>query len=157
PLFLREDFFKLREFIKKYVKHGDEGTLIYEIENGKIRPSKSLADSLHSMLSGNKEFTLIDTQKIVFETAVSLATARHKNPSMSKQVVVVKGGPGTGKSVVAVNLLSELTSRGLVSQYVTRNSAPRGVYQVKLTGKFTKSRISNLFTSSGSFYDSDAD
>ena len=44
---------------------------------------------------------------------------------------------------------------GLVSQYVTRNSAPREVYQIKLTGKFTKTRIANLFSSSGSFYDID--
>lgn len=157
PLFCREDFYKLRDFIKKFVKYGDQGTLIYEIENGKIRPSKSLADSLHSMLSGNKEFTLIDTQKLVYETSLSVATNKHKNPSMNKQVVIVKGGPGTGKSVVAINLLSELTKRGLVTQYVTRNSAPREVFQVKLTGKFTKSRISNLFKSSGSFYEAEPD
>lgn len=152
PVFFREDLFKLREFVKKYVKYGDAGSLMYVIDNGKIRPSKSLADSLHSMLVGNKEFTLIDTQKIVYETALKLAT---DNNGSNKNVMVVKGGPGTGKSVVAINLLSELTSRELVTQYVTRNSAPREVFQYMLTGKFTKSRISNLFTSSGAFTDSE--
>lgn len=148
PVFFREDFFKLRDFIKRFVKYGDQGTLMYEIDHGKIRPSKSLADSLHSMLKGNKEFTLIDTQKIVYETALNLAK---REDDHTKYVVVVKGGPGTGKSVVAINLLAEITRKGLVTQYVTRNSAPREVFQVMLTGKFTKSRISNLFTSSGSF------
>ncbi len=157
PLFFREDVFKLRDFIKRYVKSGDSGALMYEIENGKIRPSKSLVDSLHSMLNGNDEFVLIDNQKIVYETALGLAVAKSSSPSMRKQVIIVKGGPGTGKSVVAINLLSEMTGRGLVVQYVTRNSAPREVFQVKLTGKFTKSRISNLFKSSGSFYDIDPD
>ncbi|QQS38821.1 DUF2075 domain-containing protein [Candidatus Woesebacteria bacterium] len=149
PVFLREDMLKLQTFIKKYVKYGDNGDVIYAIENGKIRPSKALADSLSSMLEGNKEFILIDDQKLVYETALKLA--RESNES-NKNVLIVEGGPGTGKSVVAINLLTELTNRGQVTQYVTRNSAPREVYQIKLTGKFTKSRISNLFSSSGSFY-----
>lgn len=109
------------------------------------------------MLAGNKEFTLIDTQKIVYESAINLATKNHRLDHPTKQVMVVKGGPGTGKSVVAINLLSELTSKGLVVQYVTRNSAPREVFQVMLTGKFTKSRISNLFKNSGNFIDTDRD
>lgn len=125
---------------------------MYEIDNGKIRPSKSLADNLHSMLKGNKEFNLIDIQKIVFESAIKSAK---ESTISNKNVIVVKGGPGTGKSVVAINLLAELTKKGLVTQYVTRNSAPREVFQVMLTGKFTKSRISNLFTSSGTFHNID--
>jgi uncharacterized protein len=149
PVFLRPDALKLQNFIKSFVKYGDKGEVLYAIENGKIRPSKALADNLASMLQGNQEFILIDDQKLVYETALKLA----KGSSVTnKNVLIVKGGPGTGKSVVAVNLLTELTKRGDVTQYVTRNSAPREVYQAKLTGKFTKTRISNLFSSSGSFY-----
>lgn len=150
PVFLRDDMLSLQIFIKKFVKYGDKGIVLYAIENGKIRPSKALADSLSSMLDGNKEFILIDDQKLVYETALKLARESSED---NKNVLIVEGGPGTGKSVVAINLLTELTKQGQVSQYVTRNSAPREVYQVKLTGKFTKSRISNLFSSSGSFYD----
>ncbi|NTW27669.1 MAG: DUF2075 domain-containing protein [Candidatus Moranbacteria bacterium] len=150
PIFLKPDILKLRDFIKQFVKYGDKGALLYFIENGKIRPSKALADSLASMLDGNQEFTLIDDQKLVFETALKLA---RKSTDTNKNVLIIEGGPGTGKSVVAINLLTELTKRGDVTQYVTKNSAPREVYQVKLTGKFTKTRIANLFSSSGSFYD----
>lgn len=150
PVFLREDGLKLQEFIKKFVKYGDKGDVLYAIENGKIRPSKALADSLASMLQGNQEFILIDDQKVIYETALKLA---RESTEENKNVLIVEGGPGTGKSVVAINLLTELTKRGDVTQYVTRNSAPREVYQVKLSGKFTKTRISNLFSSSGSFHD----
>lgn len=152
PVFLRPDAQKLRDFIKKYVKYGDKKDILYRIDNGKIKPSKQLADSLGSMLEGNKDFTLIDDQKIVYETALKLASQSTEN---NKNVLIVKGGPGTGKTVVAINLLVELTRMGQVAQYVTRNSAPRKVYEAKLTGKFTKSRISNLFTSSGSFTNSE--
>ncbi len=153
PVFLKTDALKLQEFIKKFVKHGDNANILYLIENGKIRPSKALTDSLASMLDGNKEFILIDDQKLVYETALRLAK---ESTEQNKNVLIVEGGPGTGKSVVAINLLTELTKRGNVTQYVTKNSAPREVYQVKLSGKFTKTRISNLFSSSGSFFDIDA-
>ena len=150
PVFLKSDALDLQKFIKKFVKYGDKTNILYSIENGKIRPSKALADNLSSMLEGNKEFILIDDQKVVYETALKLAKESTEN---NKNVLVVEGGPGTGKSVVAINLLTELTKRENVTQYVTKNSAPREVYQVKLSGKFTKTRISNLFSSSGSFYD----
>jgi len=148
PLFLRSDAQKLKDFIKKFVKHGDKNSILYQIDNGRIRPSKQLADNLGSMLEGNQEFILIDDQKIVYETALKLAS---EATDEVRNILIVEGGPGTGKSVVAINLLVELTKRGHLAQYVTRNSAPRKVYEAKLTGRISRSRISNLFTSSGSF------
>ncbi len=148
PVFLRTDALKLREFIKQFVKFGDKGKVMYQIESGNIRPSKSLADSLKKMLDGNEEFIMIDDQKLVYETALYLAK---KSATGNKNVLIVQGGPGTGKSVVAINLLVELTKRGLVTQYITKNAAPRAVYQSKLTGTRTLTEISNLFTGSGSF------
>lgn len=153
PVFLRPDARKLQDFIKKFVKYGDNKNILYLIESGKIRPSKALADSLASMLQGNQEFNLIDDQKVVYEKALILAK---ESTTQNKNILIVEGGPGTGKSVVAINLLTELTKRGNVTQYVTKNSAPREVYQVKLSGTFSKTRISNLFSSSGSFYNIEA-
>ncbi|MBN9693741.1 MAG: DUF2075 domain-containing protein [Verrucomicrobia bacterium] len=153
PAFLRDDAKKLREFIKAHVRYGDNGQAMYRIRDGKLRPSKNLADHLASLLQGNREFYLIDEQKTVFETALHLATT---STPKNKNVLIVHGGPGTGKTVVAVNLLVELTNRGLVAQYVTKNSAPRAVYESKLTGVFKKSRISNLFVGSGAFTETPA-
>lgn len=148
PVFLKNDALKLREFIKDHVKHGDRNQIMYRIDHGKLKPSKNLADQLDSMLKGNQEFLMIDDQKIVYETALKLATESNLN---SKNVLIVEGGPGTGKSVVAINLLVELTKREHLTKYVTRNAAPRDVYESKLTKSFRKSHISNLFSGSGSF------
>lgn len=148
PAFLKNDALKLREFIKTFVKYGDKTNIMYRIEAGKIRPSKALSDSLSSMLKGNQEFVMIDDQKIVYETAISLA---RKSSEKNKNVLIVQGGPGTGKSVVAINLLVQSTKAGLVSKYVTKNSAPRDVYASKLTGTLKKTEFSNLFSGSGSF------
>lgn len=150
PLFLRGDAErdKLRAFIRRWVRTGDRGDTIWRIDGGKIRPSKMLADSLVGMLEGKREFVLIDDQKLVFETA--LAAAR-KAESGLKQVLIVEGGPGTGKTVLAINLLATLTQAGLVCRYVSKNAAPRAVYEAKLTGQMTATRIRNLFSGSGSF------
>ena len=118
PLFLKGDAAKLRSFIKRYIKYGDNRKNLYKIENGRIRPSKSLQDSLNSMLKGNQEFIMIDDQKVVYEEALQLAAKAVS--TNQKQVLIVEGGPGTGKSVLAINLLVELTNRNLVCQYVTK-------------------------------------
>ena len=149
PIFLKPDAIKLQEFIKSHVKYGDTSNVMYRIDHGKIKPSKNLADQLSSMLQGNDEFVLIDDQKVAYETALKLSK---ESSDEVKNVFIVEGGPGTGKSVLAINLLVELTKQELVAQYVTRNSAPREVYQAKLTGTFTKSRIANMFSGSGSFH-----
>ncbi|GMB08098.1 DUF2075 domain-containing protein [Thermolongibacillus altinsuensis] len=149
PVFLKGDAAKLRSFIKRYVKYGDNKENLYKIEKGRIRPSKSLQDTLNSMLKGNREFIMIDEQKVVYETALQLASEAVR--TNQKQVLIVEGGPGTGKSVLAINLLVELTNRSLVCQYVTKNAAPRKVYAQKLKQDFRKGHIDNLFTGSGSY------
>lgn len=153
PVFLKGEAIKLREFIKQFVKHGDDKKIMYRIDQGRIKPSKMLADSMVSMLNGQPEFIMIDDQKVVYETALQLSTKANIN---QKQILVVKGGPGTGKSVVAVNLLVELTNRGLLAKYVSKNAAPRAVYENKLTGSVKKTVISNLFGGSGAYVEAKA-
>jgi uncharacterized protein len=148
PAFLKTDAIQFQEFIKENFTEGDSGHTLDLLERGTIRPSKGLADAIASMLSGNSEFTLIDDQKIVFETARSLSS---RATSTSKQVLIVEGGPGTGKSVVAINLLVDAIQEGKIAKYVTRNAAPRAVYESHLSGTLRKSRISQLFVGSGSF------
>ncbi|MCG1028887.1 DUF2075 domain-containing protein [Virgibacillus halodenitrificans] len=155
PVFTKGDAKKLRDFIKTYIKHGDNKETLYKIEKGKIRPSKSLQDSLSSMLKGNDEFMMIDEQKVVYEEALRLADEAQR--TNTKQVLVVEGGPGTGKSVLAINLLVELTKKSLVAQYVTKNSAPRNIYATKLKQDFKKTHIDNLFKGSGSYVDAPTD
>lgn len=137
----------LRAFIKTYVPRGPGRAVLFELESGCIRPSKALADSVVKLLKGNPEFTLLDDQKEVFEAAKA---ACRQAMAEAPRVVIVKGGPGTGKSVVAVNLLSTLRD-GLVVKYVSKNAAPRAVYSEKLMQEPSNAHLANLFAGSGSF------
>ena len=151
PLFAREDVKKLADFIMRFVRHGDPNDIMYRIENGRIRPSKTIADSISKMIAGHQEFIMIDDQKVVFERTMEII----RNSSIDrKQVVIVRGGPGTGKSVVAIQLTAMLTAEQRLVQYVSKNSAPREVYASKLSGYRNKTWVNNLFKGSGSYVDS---
>jgi DUF2075 family protein len=152
PAFCNGEVIKLREFICRHIRMADNGEVLFAIESGRLRPSKSLQDALTGMLAGNDEFVMIDDQKVVLESAIQLA--REAQKSGTRQVLIVQGGPGTGKSVVAVNLLVKLTAEGMVTQYVSKNSAPRNVYAKLLQrGKRSQAYIKTLFRGPGKFYE----
>jgi uncharacterized protein len=150
PLFLKgdEERKRLREFIKQHIRHGRGRQVLFDLEGGRLRPSKALADVVDKLLKGNQEFALIDDQKEVFEAAK--AACRIANASGTPRVVIIEGGPGTGKSVVAVNLLATLRE-GFVVKYISKNAAPRAVYSDKLIQNPDNSHLVNLFGGSGSF------
>lgn len=143
PAFTRGQVEKLRAYIKQSIKKGDNKELLYSVEHGKIKPSKSLQESIAKMLKGNREFVMLDEQKVVFEEILN--ASRRSMEDDKKRVIIVQGGPGTGKTVVAINLLAQLTNEGQFCQYVSKNSAPRNVYQKKLKGEMQKSSIDNMF------------
>ena len=151
PAFTRGQVSKLREFIKKCVKKGDNKDILYKVEHGKIKPSKSLQNEIASMIKGNQEFVMIDDQKVVYEEILEIS--RESMDNNEKNVIIVEGGPGTGKSVLAINLLAKLTNEDQFVQYVSKNSAPRSVYLQKLKGVMRKSSIENMFKGSGIYYD----
>lgn len=151
PLFLKKDSQKLRNFIERHIKKSDQGKLLYEIDHGKIRPSKALQDTLSSMLDGNEEYYMLDEQKVVYSSIKKIV--EESRFSNEKHTIIVQGGPGTGKSVLAINLLVDF--RDLTVSYVTKNAAPRDVYFAKLKrGRHKYQYVKTLFRSSGSFVNS---
>lgn len=150
PLFLRQDTDAMVDFLCRCLRQGDGGETIERIRDGRARPSRQLAECFEQMVLGNSEFTLIDEQKVVYERV--LALARRLRPG-KRTVVLVRGGPGTGKSVVAIHLMASLLEKRLNVRYVSKNAAPRTVFRAKLTGQMRRSRYDNLFSGSGAFVD----
>ena len=149
PPFCAGDAKSLRSFIARYISKPDSKEVLFRIENGRIKPSKSLQDSLKSMLEGNQEFVLLDDQKVAFERIKQAINEARKTGN--KKVIVVEGGPGTGKSVVAINLLVDMINQDCVAAYVSKNSAPRDVYKALLAKDHRKARLDSLFKGSGQF------
>ena len=131
PVFLHGDHKKLQELIGSQINTGADLDLMRRVDSSTIRPSKQLADAIGNMLHGQDEFVLIDEQKTVFEKIMNFSK---KSLQGNKQVLIIKGGPGTGKSVISINALAALTKLQLNARYITANSAPRTVFQAKLKG-----------------------
>ena len=97
----------------------------------------------------------MDDQKVVYETA--LAIAREAAATGKKQVVIVDGGPGTGKSVVAINLLVALTAGRLRRQVRDQECrAARRVQDGAHGVDATHANLDNLFVGSGAFTETQA-
>ena len=148
PVFYHGQAKRLGAYISKYVKKPNK-KLLYLIEDSRIVPSTYLAKMLTSAIKGNPFFSYDESQATsvaqIVETAVDSAKYG------GKRTIIIKGGAGTGKSVVAVNALGQMINNReaghrLNAVYVTANKAPRTLYTEELVaGDYRKSSISGLF------------
>jgi DUF2075 family protein len=150
PLFFKGEREELREHIVEHVVNGPGVGMLHQIDESKMRPGKHLVEALGSMMKGNDEFVLIDEQKLVLEKLIDI---EKKTLDGTKSTVIVRGGPGTGKSLIAINGLVRLTQSGSNVRYVSKNAAPRKVYEAKLKGLMRSAEITELFVSSDAFRD----
>ena len=142
PFFIKNEVSAFSEFVKKHItKKSSKGDLLYLIDHGRLRPTKALQDSLASMVKGNKEFMLLDEQAVCFD--MCLKTMNQCLKDRKKRTIIIQGGPGTGKSVLAVNLLMEYINQSLNASYVTKNSAPREAF-LKLLTKSDAKKLVNI-------------
>ncbi len=143
PAFLQHDVLKIRNFIKQYINlKAKDGSLLYKIEEGRLRPTKSLQDALDSMLCGNEEFHMIDEQVVAYDKIMKAIKESQKDNK--KHVIIITGGPGTGKSVLAINVLARcIIDLKLNASYITKNMAPRKCY-ANLLAKGSAKKMINL-------------
>lgn len=121
PLFTGDQSDVLAEFLNERLSEGDGVPIMERVLDSKYKPSKKLLDHTAHMVAGQKEFILLDEQFVVFESV--LAAAREGLKHDSKQVILVKGGPGTGKSVIALHLVGRLAKAGFDTRHATGSKA----------------------------------
>jgi SOS-response transcriptional repressor LexA len=139
PLFSGDDVDKLAEYLLERLSKGEGLDVLRRIEDGRYRPSKKLMQHVANVIKGKPEYLLLDEQLIAYDSV--LATARKGFIDRRKCAVIIKGGPGTGKSVIAINLMADLLKGGFNAQYATGSRAftetlrkaigVRGAIQVK--------------------------
>ncbi len=86
-----------------------------------IRPSKQLLTLAAAEIQQREQFTLLDQQRVAY-SMVMRAVERARR-SERKEVIVVTGGPGSGKSVIALSVLGELSRQGRSALHATGSSA----------------------------------
>lgn len=121
PTFMADDVPLIKDFLISGLSGGSGQPVLRKIEESKYRPSKKLMEHVSNVIKGKKEYVLLDEQYVVYNKV--LACSNEGFHDRKKTVIIVKGGPGTGKSVIAINLMSDLLSKGLNAHYATGSKA----------------------------------
>ncbi|MEM0448670.1 MAG: DUF2075 domain-containing protein [Methanomassiliicoccales archaeon] len=152
PIFTEDDVNKLKEYLIPRLEKGEGLPVLARIENSKYRPNKKLMDHVGNLIKGKPEYILLDEQKIVYDKV--LAVAKEGFHQSRKIVIIVKGGPGTGKSVIAINLMADLLLKGYNAHYATGSRAftetlrkiigKRGSVQFRFFNSYTQSEPNSV-------------
>ncbi|WP_084964218.1 DUF2075 domain-containing protein [Thermoactinospora rubra] len=119
--------------------------------NSAVAPSKQLMTYASKEIREREQFTLLDEQQVAYEL-VMRAVDRARRAD-SKQVVIVTGGPGSGKSVIALSLLGELFRQGRSALHATGSQSFTQTMR-RYPGRGS-TRIKNLFRYFNSFTDAE--
>lgn len=138
PLFLKEDVRELGLYLQQRLKNSDGLEVFNRFLTSPVRPSKRLLDHTGDMIHKQQIFTLIDDQIAAYNAIIT--KAKHLSKTSIKSIVIVKGGPGTGKSVIALEVMGELMRQGKVVFHATGSSAFTNTLR-KIVGR----RAANLF------------
>ena len=121
PLFTADDVDKLKYYLLEKLARGEGIDVLRRVEESKYRPSKKLMDHVGNMIKGKSEYILLDEQLIAYDAVLSCASKGFHDKQ--KTVIIIKGGPGTGKSVIAINLMADLLLNGYNAHYATGSRA----------------------------------
>lgn len=121
PVFTGGDALRLGAHLSEKLAGGDGERVMHRIEAGRYRPARKLLSHVAQVVSEESSFVMLDEQMVVFnQVLAAVETARADG---RKHVFLIHGGPGTGKSVLAINLLGELSRRNVNVHHATGSKA----------------------------------
>ncbi len=144
PVFAKEDVQALGLYLKQRLANGNGVEVFGRFVTSPIRPSKRLLEHTREMISKQQMFNLIDDQIAAYNSIMH--KARTLAQASRKSIVIVKGGPGTGKSVIALEVMGELMRKGQTVFHATGSSAFTNTLR-----KIVGIRAKNLFKFFNSF------
>ena len=127
PAFIKGEEEELIRYLSGFVRHKQTLDALSLIETSELAPGRQLQDAIADMMNGTQMFNLIDEQKVVFEQVMK--SVEDSLDTNDKTVIICQGGPGTGKSVVALKLLCDLILKNRTARYVTHNRSLKNVYK----------------------------
>lgn len=152
PLFTQDHESDFESYLDKNLHNGHGAAIAERIASSPIKTNKKLMDHIAGIIHQSREYVLLDEQKVVYDKVFAIIAHAYK--ARKRQAVIVKGGPGTGKSVIALNLMADLLSQNINAHYATGSQAftetirsilgPRSVAQVKYFNSYTTAEIGSV-------------
>lgn len=139
PTYAKDQFDELTEKLTGLLKKGEGLSIFNKVMQSPIRPSKKLLNEVRTMVENGdtSTFALIDDQLVARNMILDKIRPYIRNGEFEKSVIIVNGGPGTGKTVIALHVLAELAKqtnggKGLNVQYATKSASLLGGVKSKI-------------------------
>lgn len=123
PAFTGDRQDDLITYLGDHLRGGRGEAVLDQVLKSKFAPSKKLLEHTAKVVQDQKTYVLLDSQQVVFSKVLAEAREGAKASKLKKTVVLVHGGPGTGKSVIALHLLGRLSGEGLKTMHLTGSKA----------------------------------
>jgi uncharacterized protein len=141
PLYSKEDTRLLGNRIRELLDRGSGFEIFNRFMQSRLRPSKKLLENVHKIIKNDVVFSLLNEQLVAKN--LIWASYRRAAKKSEKSVIIVHGGPGTGKSVIALNILAEAALRKKNVLYGCKSKPFTSGLQ-KLVGRGSEIMFSNL-------------
>lgn len=105
PIYTKKDIEKLADRLKELLSQEDGFDIFNKFMESPIRPSRKLLDSASNVIKQESDFNLLDDQ--IYARNVIIDKIKKGETNNEKSAVIVEGGPGTGKTVIALHTLAE--------------------------------------------------
>jgi hypothetical protein len=141
PIYAKDDITILAEKLKLLLAKGDGFEIFNRFMQSPVRPSRKLLEHVAHIIDNKPAFSLLNEQLVAKN--LIMAKMRKAAKTNVKSVVVVHGGPGTGKTIIALNVLADLAKSDKIVFYGCKSKPFREALMNKL-GKQGRLLISNL-------------
>lgn len=123
PAFAGDQQEGLITYLWAYLQAGKGEAVLEQVLKSRYAPSKKLLEYTSQVVQDQKAYVLLDSQQVVFAKVLAEVRDGAKASRLKKTVVLVHGGPGTGKSVIALHLLGRLSGEGIGVMHLTGSKA----------------------------------
>lgn len=123
PVFTGDRQVELQAFLRRYLGQGRGEKVLGDVLSSRHAPSRKLLEHTAKVVNDQQAYVLLDTQYVVFNRVLAEVRAASAATGLRKTLVLVHGGPGTGKSVIALHLLGRLSGEGRNVMHLTGSKA----------------------------------
>lgn len=134
PLFAQGQEDELADHLCQRLGGGGGASLLDRVTGGHFQPSAKVIETLEAVIRQNKEWHLLDAQRVAYNAI--LAEVQRLKGKRKRSAVLIRGGPGTGKTVIAVQLLADALRLGLKAAHSTGGKA----FTTTLRSKFKNAK-----------------
>ncbi|HPW20032.1 MAG TPA: DUF2075 domain-containing protein [Vicinamibacterales bacterium] len=121
PLFQKGEEDALADYLHARVGRGDGMDVLDAFRKGRFKPSRKVIDCLADVIQRDERWHLLERQQLAYNAI--LAQVQRAVDLQKRAAVLVRGGPGTGKTVIAVQLLADVLRRRFTAAHSTGGRA----------------------------------